>query len=121
MLRHMVNRESNLNRTFAALADPNRRAMLVRLERNPVMSVSALARPLKVKLPAVLKHLAVLDRAGLIARKKSGRIVTVRLRSPAMREASIWLARYERFSQPRLDRLAAYAEAQERATRVGRG
>lgn len=121
MLNHMPNYGSKLNRIFAALADPNRRAMLASLERSPAMSVSALARPLKIKLPAVLKHLGVLDRAGLVTRRKSGRTVTVQLQAQAMREASAWLARYERFWQPRLDRLTAYAEAQERTTRTGRG
>jgi DNA-binding transcriptional ArsR family regulator len=65
-----------------------------------------------------MKHLDVLDQAGLIARSKCGRTVTVRLRPRPMREAADWLRRYERFWSRSLDRLAAYAEAQETAQRA---
>jgi DNA-binding transcriptional ArsR family regulator len=107
-----------LDRTFAALSDPTRRAILAALEREEDgASVSALAAPLSVKLPAVMKHLGVLDDAGLITRAKAGRTVTVRLAPKPMREAMEWLRRYERFWSPRLDRLAAYAEAQEARAR----
>jgi DNA-binding transcriptional ArsR family regulator len=75
----MVNNYARLDRTFAALCDPTRRAILVRLERNGDASVSDLARPFAIKLPAVMKHLDVLDDAGLITRSKQGRIVTIRL------------------------------------------
>ena len=109
----MVNYSARLDRTFAALVDPTRRAILDRLEREGAASVSALAEPFAIKLPAVMKHLAVLDGAGLISRSKSGRTVTVALRHAPMREAMDWLRRYERFWSQRLDRLAAYAEATE--------
>lgn len=99
-----------LDSTFAALVDPTRRAILARLERDEAVSVSALARPFAIKLPAVMKHLDVLSAAGLILRSKAGRTVTVRLRPEPMREAAAWLGRYERFWSDRLDRLAAYAE-----------
>jgi len=109
----MVNYEQQLDRTFAALVDPTRRAILARLEREDGASVSELAKPFAIKLPAVMKHLDVLGEAGLITRSKSGRTVTVRLTPEPMREAMSWLARYERFWQSSLDRLVAYAEAQE--------
>jgi DNA-binding transcriptional ArsR family regulator len=106
-----------LGRTFAALADPTRRAILARLERDEKLSVSALAEPLAIKLPAVMKHLDVLANAGLITRTKEGRTVDVRLVARPLREAMTWLARYERFWAPRLDRLALYAKNKEAETR----
>ncbi len=106
-----------LGRTFAALADPTRRAILARLEREEKVSISALAKPLAIKLPAVMKHLDVLADAGLITRTKWGRTVDVRLFPEPLQEATAWLARYERFWSPRLYRLAAYAEDVEAKTR----
>jgi DNA-binding transcriptional ArsR family regulator len=109
----MVNNHQHLDRTFAALVDPTRRAILARLEREDGASVSALAKPFAIKLPAVMKHLDVLGAAGLITRSKVGRTVTVRLAPEPMREAMEWLRRYERFWSASLDRLAAYAERKE--------
>ena len=103
--------EARLDRTFAALGDPNRRAMLAHLERDRALSVSALAEPLSIKLPTVLKHLDVLQDAGLVRRTKQGRTVTVELNADPLREATEWLNRYERFWTSSLDRLVAYAEA----------
>jgi DNA-binding transcriptional ArsR family regulator len=78
---------SQLDRTFSALVDPTRRAILARLEREPGLSVTEIARPLPLKLPAVMKHLDVLSDAGLVARTKSGRTVSVLVREsrPARR------------------------------------
>lgn len=104
---------ARLDKTFAALSDPTRRAILARLEREEAVSVSELARPFSIKLPAVMKHLDVLGDAGLIKRNKIGRTVTVRLQAETLRAALNWLARYERFWAPRLNRLAAYAEGLE--------
>lgn len=110
-------RVEQLNRTFAALTDPTRRAILARLEREPGLSVSELAQPLAVKLPGIMKHLDVLENAGLVSRSKRGRVVTVSLTPDPMRDAMTWLARYERFWFGRLDRLTAYAEAKEAQAR----
>ncbi len=118
ILSYMVNYQAKLDRTFAALVDPTRRAILARLEREDAATVSELARPFAIKLPAVMKHLDVLDQAGLIRRAKSGRTVTVRLRPEPMRAAADWLRRYERFWSTSLDQLAAYAEAKEVAQRA---
>jgi DNA-binding transcriptional ArsR family regulator len=114
----MVNyQERQLDRTFAALVDGTRRAILARLEREDSASVSELAKPFAIKLPAVMKHLDVLHDAGLITRSKAGRIVTVQLRPEPMREAMDWLRRYERFWSKSLNRLAAYAESKEAEAR----
>ena len=104
---------SLLDRTFAALVDPTRRAILARLATEESVSIGELARPFAIKLPAVMKHLDVLGAAGLVIRAKTGRTVAVRLAPEPMAEAMDWLRRYERFWSARLDRLAAYAEAEE--------
>ncbi|HEY6831094.1 MAG TPA: metalloregulator ArsR/SmtB family transcription factor [Pseudolabrys sp.] len=99
-----------LDRTFAALADPTRRALLAQLSERESLSVSELARPFDMSLPAVMKHLDVLSDAGLVTREKSGRTVSCRLRAAPMQEATDWLNRYQRFWTERLDRLAAFLE-----------
>jgi len=107
----MVKSETDLlDRTFAALSDPTRRALLARLDAEDNLSVSALAKPFGMSLPAVMKHLAVLSDAGLVVRQKSGRTVTCRLEAAPMREARVWLDRYARFWSESLDRLAAAVE-----------
>lgn len=107
----MVNYQSPvLDRTFAALADPTRRALLARLDEQGGVSVSDLARPFPVSLPAIMKHLDVLADAGLIARKKTGRTVTCQLKAEPMEQAMNWLAKYERYWTEQLDRLAAFVE-----------
>ena len=116
-----MNQAERLDRTFAVLSDSTRRAMLARLEREEALSVSELARPYAIKLPAIMKHLDVLADAGLITRAKSGRTVTVRLQPKPMREAMEWLRRYERFWNTSLDRLTLLAEAREaEARKAGR-
>src|ERR1700756_5649197 len=93
-----------LDRTFAALADPTRRALLARLQARDTLSISELAQPFDMSLPAVMKHLDVLTDAGLVAREKTGRVVACRLTAEPMREALAWLNRYERFWSETLDR-----------------
>jgi DNA-binding transcriptional ArsR family regulator len=117
ILSSMVNYQARLDRTFAALVDPTRRAILAHLERKVSASVSELAEPFSIKLPAVMKHLDVLADAGLISRVKSGRTVTVKLQPRPMREAMAWLARYERFWTGSLDRLVGHAERKEAEAR----
>ena len=113
----MVNFQERLDRTFMALVDPTRRAILAQLERKDGASISELAEPFTIRLPAVMKHLDVLANAGLITRSKTGRTVTVRLRTQPMREAVEWLRRYERFWSSSLDRLTSYAESKEAQVR----
>jgi DNA-binding transcriptional ArsR family regulator len=110
----MVNyRPQDLDRTFAALADPTRRALIDRLSDSEGLSISELARPFPVSLPAVMKHLDVLGDAGLIERSKSGRTVTCKLKPVAMESAMDWLSRYERFWSERLNQLGAFLEEDE--------
>src|SRR5450631_3137874 len=102
-----------LDRTFAALADPTRRALLARLGRQHSISVSDLAQPFAMSLPAIMKHLDVLSDAGLIARSKSGRTVACRLTATPMEQAMDWLNRYQRFWSESLYRLAAFVEEEQ--------
>jgi DNA-binding transcriptional ArsR family regulator len=111
ILNFMVKYQApTLDRTFAALSDPTRRALLAQLNEREGVSVSELARPFAVSLPAVMKHLDVLSDAGLISRTKTGRTVTCQLNAAPMEEAMLWLYRYERFWNEQLDRLAAFIE-----------
>jgi DNA-binding transcriptional ArsR family regulator len=112
----MVNYHDQLGKTFAALADPTRRAILARLEERE-RTTSELAEPFDIKLPAVMKHLDVLDEAGLIERRKSGRVMNVTLKPEPMQAAMDWLRRYERFWNERLDALTEYAQAKEKEAR----
>jgi DNA-binding transcriptional ArsR family regulator len=102
--------EDGLDRTFAALADPTRRALVARLGDRESLSVSELAQPFAMSLPAIMKHLDVLSDAGLIAREKTGRTVACRLTARPMEQAMDWLNRYQRFWSDNLDRLAAFVE-----------
>ena len=107
--------ETQLDRTFSALSDPTRRALLARLEGQDRVSVSELAQPFAMSLPAVMKHLDVLSDAGLITRTKTGRTVSCRLNADPMEEAMGWLARYQRFWTQRLDALEAMLNERRRA------
>ena len=106
--------ETQLDRTFSALADPTRRALLARLEEEDGLSVSELAKPFPVSLPAIMKHLDVLSDAGLVTRTKTGRTVSCRLNAEPMEEAMGWLAHYQRFWAQRLDALEALLEARRK-------
>jgi DNA-binding transcriptional ArsR family regulator len=117
MAKHKNHR---LDRLFQALGDPTRRAILARLSGDRGLSVSALAAPFDIKMPAVMKHLDVLEDVGLIRRSKEGRTVTVELSPRPLKAAMDWLQRYERFWEAGLDRLARYAEKKEREA-GGRG
>ncbi|HEX4407686.1 MAG TPA: metalloregulator ArsR/SmtB family transcription factor [Xanthobacteraceae bacterium] len=108
--------DANLDRVFSALADPTRRALVMRLASKPDLTVSELAAPFEMSLPAVMKHLGVLSDAGLVAREKTGRSVACRLDAEPMRDAFEWLNRYERFWSERLSSLAAFLEEEEDET-----
>jgi DNA-binding transcriptional ArsR family regulator len=99
-----------LDSTFAALSHATRRGILARLARQGEISVSDLAAPYKMSLPAVSKHLRVLEHAGLVARQKDGRVHRCRLRAEPMKEAAAWIEHYRQFWETRLDSLARYLE-----------
>lgn len=106
--------EPDLNITFAALADPTRRAILARLASGEA-SVTELAEPFEMSLPAVSKHLKVLERAGLIARGRDAQWRPCRLAAGPLRDAADWLERYRRFWDESFDRLELYLrELQEK-------
>jgi DNA-binding transcriptional ArsR family regulator len=102
--------QPTLDRTFAALSDPTRRALLAQLALQEKATVSELAQPFSMSLPAVMKHLDVLNDAGLITRTKTGRTVAVQLTAGPMEDAMQWLHRYQQFWTQQLDRLAKFIE-----------
>jgi DNA-binding transcriptional ArsR family regulator len=105
----MVTSSARLDRTFAALADSTRRAMLGRLAFGEA-TVGELAEPFRVSRPAISKHLRVLERAGLVRRTRDGRISRCVLNAAPMRDAADWVDRYRAFWSGRLDALARYVE-----------
>ena len=100
----------HLDLMFQALADPTRRAMLERLSRSPA-SVSELARPFDMSLPAVVQHLAVLEAAGVVASEKVGRVRTCRIDTAALSRAEQWIHERRTVWEQRLDRLGGYLAA----------
>lgn len=102
----MVNFNSHaLDATFSALSDATRRAIVARLADGGEMTVSALAEPFTVSLPAIMKHVNILAEAGLLMREKRGRTVHCRLSPAPLADADEWLAHYTEFWQRSLDRL----------------
>jgi DNA-binding transcriptional ArsR family regulator len=97
----------DLSATFAALADPTRRAILARLAAGEA-SVSELAEPFDMSLPAISKHLKVLERAGLIGRSREAQRRPCRLEAARLKDVAEWVERYRRFWEESLDRLEAY-------------
>ena len=109
-----------LSTTFAALADPTRRAILARLALGET-SVTELAEPFAMSLPAVSKHLKVLERAGLIARGREAQWRPCRIEPGALKQVDDWLERYRRFWDQSLDRLDTYLiELQAKEKKRGR-
>ena len=103
-----------LDRTFAALADPTRRQILAHLARGD-RRVTDLARPHDMSLPAVSKHLRVLENAGLLRRRRYGRVHEMRLNAEPLKKAAQWVEDYRKFWEGSLDRLAAYLEKTNKA------
>ena len=104
---------NHLDRFFAAMADPTRRAVIERLARGPA-AVSDLHAPHDMALPTFLRHLKVLEGSGLVRSEKKGRVRTVHIEAAPLAEAEDWLKRQRRLWEGRLDRLGALAEALER-------
>jgi DNA-binding transcriptional ArsR family regulator len=116
MFNQMVKYSSpTLNRTFAALADPTRRRILAQLAHGN-RCVTDLARPHAMSLPAISKHLRVLEKAGLIRRRRYGRIHQLNLEAVPMKQAVRWIEEYRKFWEGSLDRLADYLEKTKKRT-----
>ena len=105
----MPNRSAALDLAYQALADPTRRRMVARLSRGPA-SVSELAEPLAMSLPAVLQHLRMLEASGLVQSEKKGRVRTCRIEPEALGAAESWIAEQRSQWEARLDRLEDYLE-----------
>ncbi|MEZ5829716.1 MAG: metalloregulator ArsR/SmtB family transcription factor [Dongiaceae bacterium] len=112
ILKHMLNQSAALDLMFQALADPSRRVMVDRLTRGPA-SVSELAKPLAMSLPAVVQHLQVLEASGLVRSEKVGRVRTCHIEAKALRSAEQWIAERRTVWERRLDRLSVYLAAEK--------
>jgi len=110
----MLNNQATLDLMFQALADPTRRAIVERLSRGPA-SVSDLARPLPMSLPAVVQHLQVLEQSGLVKSQKVGRVRTCTVDSEALSLAEKWINERRITWERRFDRLGAFLAAEEAA------
>ena len=110
IVKYMLN--CQLDRTFAALADPARRAIVERLVTGPA-TVSELARPLPMSLPAVMLHLKVLEESGVVKSEKLGRVRTCRIDPAMLSQAEIWVAERRAMWERNLDRLGAYLDETE--------
>jgi DNA-binding transcriptional ArsR family regulator len=106
----MLNDSPVLDRTFAALADPVRRGILARLAQGPA-SVSELASPLSISLPAVMQHLKAMEASGLVASEKKGRVRTVRLEPGTLTAAERWIRDRRSEWEARLDRFEAHLQS----------
>src|SRR5438128_2063603 len=105
---------ASLNRTFSALADPTRRRILAHLAQGN-RCVTHLARPHAMSLPAVSKHLRVLEKAGLLRRRRYGRVHEMKLEAAPLKHAAQWVEEYRKFWEGSLDRLAVYLEKTNKA------
>lgn len=109
ILKQIPNQSATLDRVFQALADPSRRGMVERLSRGPA-SVSELAEPLAMSLPAVLQHLQVLEASGLVRSEKVGRVRTCSIEPVALTMAERWISDRRSLWERRLDRLGEYLD-----------
>lgn len=108
----MLNYQARLDHVFQALADPSRRAVIERLSRGPA-SVSELAAPLAMSLPAVMQHLSVLEDSGLVRSRKIGRVRTCRIEPKAFSRAEGWIAARRNDWERKLDRLEKFLDEEE--------
>lgn len=111
----MPNQGATLDRVFQALSDPSRRAMVERLSRGPA-SVSELAQPLAMSLPAVMQHLQVLETSGLVRSEKVGRVRTCRIEPVSLQTAERWISERQSGWERRLDRLGDYLDEHRSTT-----
>jgi DNA-binding transcriptional ArsR family regulator len=112
----MLNQSRVLDHVFHALSDPARRVMVERLSRGPA-SVSELAQPLDMTLPAVIQHLQVLEASGLVRSEKTGRVRTCRIEARALKRAESWISARRSSLERHLDRLGEFLAEQEASER----
>ena len=115
---HATSRADDLSATFAALADPTRRAILARLARGEA-TPTELARPFEISQPAISKHLKVLERAGLITRGREAQARPCRLVARRLRQANAWVERFRGFWEESFDRLDVVLEEMKKGERRG--
>ena len=115
----MLNQTDALDRAFQALSDPNRRRIVERLARGPA-SVSELAAPLEMSLPAMHHHLRALEQSGLVRSEKTGRVRTCRIEPAAIRGLEKWVAMRREHWEHRLDRLETWLADPQNENRAGR-
>jgi DNA-binding transcriptional ArsR family regulator len=111
----MVKYSEQLDSTFGALADPTRRAILATLMLGEA-SISKLAEPYRMSLPAVMKHIRVLEQAGLVSQEKTGRTRHCRLAAQPLKDAEQWISQYRQFWEGTLDSLERFLEQPENQT-----
>ena len=109
----MLNQQAHLDLAFQALADPTRRAMVERLTRGP-STVSELAKPFSMSLPAIMLHLKVLEESGLVTSEKKGRVRTCRVVPQMLSEAERWISERRQMWERNLDRLGALLDTEEK-------
>lgn len=109
----------DLNKTFAALADPTRRAILQRLAKGE-HTVNQLAEPFEMSLPAITKHLKVLENAGLISRGRDAQFRPCRIEAEPLKEANDWIEHYREIWEQRFDRLDEYLQTMKKEKKRGR-
>lgn len=115
----MVAHQDKLNLTFSALSDPTRRAILEKLSRGEA-TVKDLAEPFEMSLPAVTKHLKVLEKAGLISRGREAQWRPCRIEHQALKEVADWIGHYKIFWEESFDRLEAYLETMTKKKKKGK-
>ena len=118
IVKCVLNHPPQLDLLFHALSDPTRRTMVDRLSRGPA-SVSALAEPLAMSLPAVLQHLRVLEASGIVRSEKAGRVRTCRVDPAALRTVEAWISERRTSWERRLDRLGEYLAGHSEAPEQG--
>jgi DNA-binding transcriptional ArsR family regulator len=107
----MTPNDAHLSQLFSALSDPTRRAILQRLAREGEATVGELARPFAMSLPAISKHIRVLEGAGLLERRVQGRVHRCRLQPRPLKDAVDWLVEYRQYWEAQLDALGRYLDA----------
>jgi DNA-binding transcriptional ArsR family regulator len=113
MVSLMAKHSVDLDKTFAALADPTRRAIVSRLCEGPT-SVSELSQPFEMALPSLLKHVQVLEQSGLVSSEKVGRVRTCRVEAEALQQTESWIQQHIAAWESRLDRMQAHVERMKR-------